>query len=110
MAQPASPSTLGSPVAKSLDPFTGKDLLSAFLSGAVWGGFALAVLGIGAWLVSVMRTRVMATTTRASSTLFAEQRSAPTLPAPSPLDFAAAVQAARDDEESLTTHVMPMDA
>lgn len=90
---PQPPSTLGSPVAKSLQPFSGNDLLSAFVGGAVWGGFALVLLGVGAWLVSVMRTRVMATATRAA------------IPQSTHAQHAAALL--HHDEEALTSHVMP---
>jgi hypothetical protein len=49
--------TMGSPISNSLEPFTKSDLIGSFLTGAMWGGAAVGLLGAGAWLVSVMRTR-----------------------------------------------------
>jgi hypothetical protein len=41
----------------TLQPFTQSDYLQSFFNGAVWGGFALAILGVLAWIVGVARFR-----------------------------------------------------
>jgi hypothetical protein len=41
----------------TLEPFTQSDYLKSFFNGAVWGGFALAILGVLAWVVGVARFR-----------------------------------------------------
>ena len=41
----------------TLKPFLQTDYLKSFFNGAVWGGFALAILGILAWFVGVARFR-----------------------------------------------------
>jgi hypothetical protein len=56
--EPARPKTYGSPIAKTIDPFTSSDLFQSFTYGLVWGGAAILLLALGAWLVSVMRRRV----------------------------------------------------
>lgn len=50
--------TFGSPVSKTLEPFTSSDLLKSFSSGLTWGAAAILFLLVGAWLVSVMRQRI----------------------------------------------------
>ena len=41
----------------TLKPFLQADYLKSFFNGVVWGGFALAILGILAWFVGVARFR-----------------------------------------------------
>jgi hypothetical protein len=62
------PKTMGSPISNSLRPFSNHDLFGSFFTGAVWGGLAVGLLGAGAWLISVMRTRsyIMPTVQRSS--------------------------------------------
>jgi hypothetical protein len=61
--------TMGSPISSSLEPFTNNDMIRSFLNGALWGGAAVGLLGAGAWLVSVMRTRsyIMPTAQRSAN-------------------------------------------
>jgi len=82
--------TLGSPVSKTLVPFSSEDLMTSFLHGIAWGSLAIALIFIGAWLISVMRQRVFLTT---SSTLSRQMRdqsrdfsSLDTSNVPTPLD------------------------
>jgi F0F1-type ATP synthase assembly protein I len=42
-----------------LAPFTSSDLLGSCVAGATWGVIALALISVGAWLVQVMRQRVV---------------------------------------------------
>jgi hypothetical protein len=56
-APPFSTGIIGS-APKQIRAFDSNDLISSFLSGAVWGGFAIGFLGIGAWIISVARKRV----------------------------------------------------
>ena len=64
---PTVPTTFGSPVSKTLNPFTSSDLLQSFVSGLAWGGAAILLLAIGAWLVAVMRKRVYFTSNPATT-------------------------------------------
>ena len=79
-SSPHVPKTLGSPVARSLDPFTNKDLMASFISGAAWGGAAIGILGVGAWLIGVMRHRVYfsSTAARTSTSILASHTEADT--------------------------------
>jgi hypothetical protein len=42
----------------SIRPFDTSDFFRSFFDGAIWGGFGLALLALGAWLISVARSRV----------------------------------------------------
>jgi len=44
-----------------LKKFKNSEIFDSFLSGIWWGLIILALLNIGAWLVSVMRQRVIVT-------------------------------------------------
>ena len=59
--------TFGSPVSKTLNPFTSKDLLQSFSFGLIWGAAAILILAFGAWLVAVMRKRVYFTANPATT-------------------------------------------
>jgi hypothetical protein len=48
-----------SSIKATLDPFTTTDLFRSFFYGSLWGGAAVGVLAIGAWLISIMRKRVV---------------------------------------------------
>lgn len=74
---------------KSIRPFDTYDFYESFFDGAVWGGFGLALLALGAWLISVARSRVNFTTLTRShqsqanqSALDAHLNSNPTNPHP----------------------------
>lgn len=58
---------VGSPISRSLAPFSSNDVVQSFLSGALWGGAAIGFLALGAWLVSIMRQRVFFTPATAAA-------------------------------------------
>jgi hypothetical protein len=49
--------TVGSPISKTIEPFTNSDYISAFVNGIFWGAAVWGLVAVGAWLVMVMRQR-----------------------------------------------------
>jgi hypothetical protein len=45
-------------VPTSIKPFDNQDLLYSFFDGIIWGGFVLSFLALGAWIISIARSRV----------------------------------------------------
>ena len=44
---------------RTITPFTGGDVMDSFIEGCIVGLAGLGILAVGAWLVGVMRKRVL---------------------------------------------------